>query len=77
VAAGLGSGRLPLRLFPPEGRVKGVVALGILLVIAWVVGFLVFKIAGLLIHLLLIVGVIMLLLSFLRKATGSERSSGA
>ena len=77
MAPGLGSGPLPLRLFSPEGRVKGVVALGILLVIAWVVGFLVFKIAGLLIHLLLIVGVIMLLLSFLRKATGSERSSGA
>lgn len=55
---------------------KGMVALGILLVIAWVVGFLVFKIAGLLIHLLLLVGVIMLLLSFLRKATGGERSSG-
>jgi hypothetical protein len=56
--------------------VKGMVALGTLLVIAWVVGFLVFKIAGLLIHLLLLVGVIMLLLSFLRKATGGERSSG-
>jgi hypothetical protein len=56
--------------------VKGMVALGTLLVIAWLVGFLVFKIAGLLIHLLLLVGVIMLLLSFLRKATGGERSSG-
>lgn len=55
---------------------KGMVGLGILLVIAWVVGFLVFKIAGLLIHLLLLVGVIMLLLSFLRKATGSEGSRG-
>ena len=55
---------------------KGMVGLGILLVIAWVVGFLVFKIAGLLIHLLLLVGVIMLLLSFLRKATGRERSRG-
>ena len=56
---------------------QGMVALGVLLVIAWVVGFLVFKVAGLLIHLLLLVGAIMLLLSFLRKATGSGRSSGA
>lgn len=55
----------------------GMVALGVLLVIAWAVGFLVFKVAGLLIHVLLLVGAIMLALSFLRKAAGSGRSNGA
>ena len=36
-------------------------AIGIALVIAWAVGFLVFKVAGFLIHVLLIVGAIMLI----------------
>lgn len=76
MAGSFGSGGSPLLLSTPEGRVRGMVALGILLVIAWAVGFLVFKLAGLLIHVLLIVGVIMLLLSFVRKAAGGERSSG-
>ncbi len=34
--------------------------IGILLIIAWMVGWLVFKTAGFLIHLLLIVGVVLL-----------------
>jgi Family of unknown function (DUF5670) len=46
---------------------QGLVSLGILLVIAWVVGFIVFKVAGFLIHLLLIVGAIMLIVGLARR----------
>ncbi len=49
---------------------KGLAALGILLVILWAIGFVVFKVAGLLIHLLLIVGVIMLIMGLIRRAGG-------
>ena len=49
---------------------RGLVSIGIVLVIAWVVGFLVFKVAGVLIHLLVIVGVIMLVLGFFRRVSG-------
>jgi uncharacterized protein DUF5670 len=45
-------------------------------VIMWVIGFVVFKVAGLLIHLLLIIGVILLFMSLVRKVTGGNRSSG-
>ncbi len=38
--------------------------------IAWVVGFLVFKVAGILIHLLIIVGIIMLIVGFFRRVSG-------
>jgi uncharacterized protein DUF5670 len=50
--------------------VKGLVPIGILLVIAWVVGFLVFKVAGILIHLLIIAGIIMLIVGFFRRVSG-------
>lgn len=49
---------------------RGLVALGILLVILWAVAFVVFKIAGLFIHLLLIVGVVMLILGLIRRIGG-------
>jgi hypothetical protein len=49
---------------------KGLVPLGILLVIAWAVGFIVFKLAGFLIHLLLIVGAIMLIVGFFKRVGG-------
>ncbi len=49
---------------------RGLVPIGILLVVAWVVGFLVFKVAGILIHLLIIVGIIMLIIGFFRKVSG-------
>ncbi|HEU4680776.1 MAG TPA: lmo0937 family membrane protein [Gemmatimonadales bacterium] len=49
---------------------KGLVPLGILLVIAWAVGFVVFKLAGFLIHLLLIVGAIMLIVGFFKRVSG-------
>jgi len=50
--------------------VRGLVPIGILLVVAWVVGFLVFKVAGILIHLLIIVGIIMLIVGFFRRVSG-------
>lgn len=49
---------------------RGLVALGILLVVVWAVAFVAFKIAGLFIHLLLIVGVIMLILGLIRRIGG-------
>ncbi|HVL18575.1 MAG TPA: DUF5670 family protein [Gemmatimonadales bacterium] len=47
---------------------RGLVSLGILLVILWAVAWLVFKTAGLFIHLLLIVGIIMLVLGLVKRA---------
>jgi cobalamin biosynthesis protein CobD/CbiB len=48
-------------------RMQGLVSIGVLLVIAWVVAFVVFKVAGFLIHLLLIVGAIMLVVGLARR----------
>ena len=50
------------------------ISIGILLVVAWVVAFVVFKLAGFLIHLLLIVGVIMLLVGLFRRMSGGISS---
>ncbi len=47
---------------------RGLVSLGVVLVIAWVVAYLVFKTAGFLIHVLLIVGAIMLLVGLVKRA---------
>ena len=49
---------------------RALVPIGILLVIAWVFGFLVFKVAGILIHLLIIAGIIMLIVGFFRRTSG-------
>jgi hypothetical protein len=49
---------------------RGLIPIGILLVVAWVVGFLVFKLAGFLIHLLVIVGIIMLIAGVIRRLSG-------
>ena len=49
---------------------RGLIPIGILLMVAWVVGFVVFKLAGALIHLLVIVGVIMLIVGFFRRVGG-------
>jgi hypothetical protein len=49
------------------------ISIGILLVIAWIVGFLVFKLAGFLIHLLVIVGVIMLIVGLFKRMSGDVR----
>lgn len=43
--------------------------IGVLLLVAWVFGFLVFKVAGFLIHLVLIVGVILLIVGLVRRVT--------
>jgi hypothetical protein len=50
--------------------VRGLIPIGILLVIAWVVGFVVFKVAGILIHLLIFAGIIMLIVGFFRRVSG-------
>jgi predicted anti-sigma-YlaC factor YlaD len=47
---------------------RGLVTLGILLIVVWAVAGLVFKTAGFLIHLLLIVGAIMLIVGLLKRA---------
>ena len=46
---------------------RGLIPIGIVLLVAWVLGFLVFKVAGFLIHLLVIVGVIMLVAGFFKR----------
>ena len=51
---------------------KGLVALGVLLIVVWAVSFVVFKIAGLLIHLLLFVGVVMLIMGLVRRVGGRQ-----
>jgi hypothetical protein len=53
---------------------QNLISIGILLVIAWAVGFIVFKLAGFLIHLLLIVGVIVLLVGLFRRMSGGISS---
>lgn len=40
---------------------------GVLLLVAWVFGFLIFKVAGFLIHLVLVVGVILLIAGLVRR----------
>ena len=54
---------------------KGLIGLGIVLVIAWVAAFLVYKTAGFLIHLLLIVGAIMLIAGLVKRVSGRTSSS--
>lgn len=49
---------------------RGLVSLGLVLLVAWVVGFIVFKAAGFLIHLLLIVGAVMLLIGLVKRLGG-------
>jgi predicted anti-sigma-YlaC factor YlaD len=47
---------------------KGLVSLGVMLVVLWAVAYLVFKTAGFLIHLLLIIGAIMLVIGLVKRA---------
>jgi hypothetical protein len=53
---------------------RGLIPIGILLVIAWALGFVVFKLAGFLIHLLVIVGVILLILGLFKRVSGGVSS---
>jgi Family of unknown function (DUF5670) len=48
---------------------RGLVSLGVLLLVVWAVAYVVFKTAGFLIHLLLIVGAIMLIAGLLKRAS--------
>ncbi|HEY7612739.1 MAG TPA: DUF5670 family protein [Gemmatimonadales bacterium] len=48
---------------------RGIVALGILLIVVWAVAGLLFKTAGFLIHLLLIVGAIMLIVGLVKRGS--------
>ena len=49
---------------------RGLAGLGIGLIVLWLLGYVVFKVAGFLIHLVLIVGVIMLIMGLIRRARG-------
>ena len=49
---------------------KGLVSLGALLVVIWAAAFVIFKVAGFFIHLVLIVGVILLIVGWSRRAGG-------
>jgi hypothetical protein len=49
---------------------NGLIGLGILLLMLWLVGFIVFKVAGFLIHLLILVAVVMLIAGFVRRVAG-------
>lgn len=53
---------------------RGLVSLGLVLVVAWVVGLVVFKAAGFLLHLLLIVGAVMLLIGLAKRVRGGVSS---
>jgi hypothetical protein len=52
---------------------RGLIPIGIVLVIAWVLGFVVFKLAGFLIHLLVVVGIIMLILGLIKRVDREVR----
>jgi hypothetical protein len=51
---------------------RGLIPIGIVLVVAWVLGFVVFKLAGFLIHLLVIVGIIMLVVGLFKRLSGTR-----
>ena len=53
----------------------GLIGLGILLLVLWAVAFVVFKVAGFLIHLLVIVAIVMLIAGFFRRVTGPRTGS--
>jgi hypothetical protein len=54
--------------------VRSLIPIGIVLVIAWILGLVVFKVAGFLIHLLVIVGVIMLIVGLFKRVSGGLSS---
>jgi len=49
---------------------NGLIGLGIFLLIVWALAFVVFKAAGLLIHLVVILAIVMLVTGFIRRLTG-------
>ena len=61
-----------LRWVRLRGRKEGYrvfLVLFLVLLVAWLLGFLVFHVAGVLIHLLIIVGLICLIVHFVRRGT--------
>jgi hypothetical protein len=66
--AGMGMSGVLLSTHTRRLQMRGLVSLGILLVVLWAVAWLVFKTAGFLIHLVLIVGVIMLIVGLVKRA---------
>ena len=52
---------------------KMLMAVGVVLVVLWVLGLLFFKIVGFAIHLLLIVGWILLVVGFVRRGAAAVR----
>ena len=55
---------------------RGLITIGAVLLVAWVFGFLVFKVAGFLIHLLLVVGAILLLIGLVKRVGRGISSAG-
>jgi hypothetical protein len=53
---------------------NGLVGFGILLLILWAVAFVFFKVAGFMIHILVIVAVFMLIAGLIRRVTGRRSS---
>jgi hypothetical protein len=48
---------------------RGMIGLGAVLVVAWLVGLVLFKTAGFLIHLLLLVGAVMLVIGLVKRGS--------
>ena len=48
---------------------SSLVTIGLVLVVLWILGFTVFKVAGFLIHLLLIVGAVVLIAGLVKRVT--------
>ncbi|HEX6106874.1 MAG TPA: lmo0937 family membrane protein [Gemmatimonadales bacterium] len=48
---------------------SSLVTIGLVLVVLWILGFAVFKVAGFLIHLLLIVGAVVLIAGLVKRVT--------
>jgi hypothetical protein len=61
-------------IFDEEVPVRSLIPIGIVLVIVWLLGLVVFKVAGFLIHLLVIVGVIMLIVGLFKRVSGGLSS---
>lgn len=57
-------------------HMRGLITIGAVLLVAWVFGFLVFKVAGFLIHLLLVVGAILLLIGLVKRVGRGISSAG-
>lgn len=49
---------------------RGLVFIGVVLVILWVMGLVVFKVAGFLIHLLLLIGAVMVIMGLVQRVRG-------